>query len=538
LAALKKRSKRLPAPRSPEKATIVQDWLLWRSNVSPELFALRFGTHQYNYKQLQEMVSNISGLLRSWGIKKGDRVALLLNSSELYVMAIHALTRLGAVTIPLNVRQSSSELSWQISDCEPSLILYDSALADLKKDIDKKNGEKGSRIKIQWKSADELKESSIYHSEPMEGGTIDTSLLHSIIYTSGSTGTPKGVEITVSNLLWNAISFGIRHGAIASDRWLLAMPIFHVGGYTVIFRSVLHGSGIVLHPKFELTEVSRSIVQDGITLVSLVPTMLVGLLEKLLPDHLPSNLRLIFLGGSNVSRQLMHQIIERRLPVVLTYGMTESCSQIAISDPLRGEAYNYSYQVMFPTSVTVRKNAGEEGFATNRPGIVGEILLRGPTIFGGYWGKRRDALSVFKGGWFHTGDLGYIDSQGGIVVLGRENDMIISGGENIYPMEVESNLLEHEAIEDAIVFGKDDPKWGQRVEAILKVKEGFNRPSASELSLFLREKIGSYKIPKAYHFLASSSFSKTQSGKTKRSREIIEELLSKNLVHESRRDRN
>lgn len=435
-------------------------------------------------------------------------------------MVVHALTRIGAVIVPLNVRQSSSELLWQINDSKPSLVLYDELFSHVKEEI----GKKGS--KFHWKSLRELEETSRANKD-VEGGIIIGSVLHSIIYTSGSTGTPKGVMITASNLMWNAISFGMYHGALPSDRWLLVMPLFHVGGYTIIFRSVLHGSSIVVHSKFDAAAVSRSIDKDGITLVSLVPTMLENLLRARNGRSFPGNLRLIFLGGSHTPPSLMRQIERKKLPVLLTYGMTESCSQIAIStvrsDQRRSGQQN-SYHAMFSTVMAIRRfNADRKSWLTVSRGKVGRIVLRGPSIFSGYWGNHSTAL---EDGWFHTGDLGYMDSGGGIVVLGREKDMIISGGENIYPIEVESPLLEHSAIEEAIVIGKEDPKWGQRVEAVVKVKQGFDLPSASELTEFLRKKIGSYKIPKAYHFL--DAFPKTQSGKTKR--EAIIEIIEKGNV--------
>jgi O-succinylbenzoic acid--CoA ligase len=473
-----------------------------------------------NYGQLQEKVSALSGLLTKWGIRKGDRVTLLLNSSELYVMVVHALTRLGAVTVPLNVRQSPSELLHQIVDCDPTLILYDAVYDELRNSINEKNAASKKEILIHWKSSDELRENLI-HAKPVAGGSIDISLLQSIIYTSGSTGAPKGVEITGSNLLWSAISFGMRHGCVPSDRWLLSMPLFHVGGYAILFRSVLHGSGIVLHPKFDAGDLSRSLDQDEITLISLVPTMLESLLKvRLKSRHFPANLRIIFLGGSYTPPSLTREIIERKLPVAFTYGMTESCSQVAISSVHDlSDSLEFSYLGMYPTEVKIR-NA--------QAGKVGEILLRGPTISRGYWKNRKASLSALKGGWYHTGDMGYLDSQGGIIVLGRRADMIISGGENIYPAEIESHLLEHPAVEDAVAIGEEDPKWGERVEVLVQFKEGVDHPSALELSNFLRGRIGSYKIPKVYHFLSSSSsFSKIQNGKKLKTRESIRELIEK-----------
>jgi O-succinylbenzoic acid--CoA ligase len=469
-----------------------------------------------NFGELQDKVSKLSGFLFSLGIQQGDRIALILNPSDLYVMLVHALTRLRAVIVPLNVRQSASELLWQIKDCRPSLLVYDPSFADLRKSVDEKNEQTKEQILIRWKSSDELRE-NLDHGKKVEGGSMDISLLHTLMYTSGSTGTPKGVEITGSNLQWNALSFGLQYGSAPSDRWLLALPLFHIGGYAVLFRSVLLGSGIVLHPKFEAADLSRSLDQDGITLLSLVPTMLEALL-KVRPKSMqfPGSLRALFLGGSFAPPSLIGEILERKLPVVLTYGMTESCSQVA-GCRVHGPSTQQYYRAMYGTEIKIQN--GQRGKA-------GEILLRGPTISQGYRGKKRKAPL----GWFHTRDIGYIDSQKGLAVLGRKEDMIISGGENIYPVEIESRLLEHAAVEDAIVIGEEDPKWGQRVEAIVKFKEGVTRPSARELSEFLRRKLGSYKIPKVYHFLTSSSLPKTQSGKTRREREILLDLVEKEAV--------
>ncbi len=454
-------------------------------------------------------MSRVSALLVSWGIKRRERVCLLLNPSDVYVTVIHSLTRIGAVIVPLNVRQSPSELAWQINHCKPSLALYDSDLSNIKKRIE----EESEDGRFEWKCSSDLRGDTSLR--PIRGKMMVTSSLHSIIYTSGSTGTPKGVEITLSNLLWNAISFGVRHGTSPSDKWLLVMPLFHVGGYAIIFRSVLLGSGIVLHPRFEATSVSNSLDNDGITLTSLVPTMLKELLE-IHSRPFPGSLRLVFLGGAHPSSFLLAAIRKRGIPVVLAYGMTETCSQVAISSS--SQSGEPSYLAMFPNVIAIRNAHG----LVHRVRQVGEVIVRGPTICKGYWGNFRATSNAFKGEWFHTGDVGYLDADGGVIVLGRKEDMIISGGENIYPIEVESSLLEHEAIEDAVVIGRRDEEWGQRVEAVVKIKEGFRAPTQFELRGFLAKRIGGYKIPKAYHFWRL--FPKTQTGKTKREaiREIVE----------------
>lgn len=514
----------------------VDDWLGWRSAISPNRIALKCGSVRWTYEELNVRVGNLAELFLSWGIRKGDGVAILLHASELYVASVLALMRIGAVTVPLNVRLSPSELLLQLKDSRPSMVLYDEEppLSCLKRRISE-SPIAGGNERYRWRSSAELETGHSDRRGPRrreflvdeKRSMVTSSSLHSIIYTSGSAGMPKGVEITTSNLLWNAISVGLRTALSPEDRWLLVLPLYHVGGYTILFRSILHGSSIVLHPRFEASEVREALDNEGITLVSLVPTMLHQLFEAKGRRPFPSSLRLIFLGGSQPSPSLTRAIRKKNLPVFITYGMTETCSQVAVSD-LSSEN-GISYRPMFPTSFAIKKSGREKKSASKRE-VPGEILAKGPTIFRGYWRNRTMTKGAFEeGGWFRTGDVGLLDNNGEIIVLGRKEDMIKSGGEKIYPVEVESALLEHEAVDDAIVVGRDDRVWGQRVEAVVKVAQGSTPPSPAELTKFLRERIGSYKIPKKYHFWPS--IPKTSTGKTER--QAVRESLEREDVPEA-----
>lgn len=501
------------------------DWLMWRSAATPERLAVKWGNQQLTYAELQEEVSIVSGLMLAWGVNRGNRVCLLLNPSIFYVSLVHALTRIGAVIVPLNPRQSSSEILLQISDCTPKLVLYEESFTPLVKEIQRKASSlnKEKLVLTVFKNSEEFLDGNHHNDEKVRGGQIKAYSPHSIIYTSGSTGAPKGVVLTAWNLWSNAISFGNCYRTLTSDRWLLAMPLYHVGGYMIIFRSVILGSGIVIqHGKFDANTVSRSIDRDRVTLISLVPTMLESLL-KVRKQKFPKKFRFIFLGGSTAPPSLVQKVAMRKLPVVLVYGMTESCSMIAATrltslSSKNNQPKTISYHAMVPTQIKIRRRESKK-----RSGQVGRILIRGPTIFLGYW-KNND-VEPRRSAWFDTGDVGYEKPDGRIIVLGRENDMIITGGENVYPIEVESPLLTHKAIEDAVVIGRDDPRWGQRIEVVLKIKPNYDRPTRSELDTFLRKRIGSYKIPKAYHYL--STFAKTQDGKVKRA--AIAEIIEKRV---------
>jgi len=500
----------------------VPDWLRWRSGVSPEGLAVKVGALEWSYRELQEKVSALSAVVRARGIRRGDRVALLMPPSESYVALVHAVARLGAVAVPQSHRQSTPELLAQLRDSGPSLVVHDDALGAKAKELEVR--ERGRRPAARrWEPVSELMADSASSGlQPIVGDRLDAASPHAIVYTSGSSGAPKGVALTLSNLMWNAVSVGFRIGSSSEDRWLLCMPLFHVGGYTVLFRSVLHGSGIVLHPRFDATRVSRSLDNDGITLASFVPTMLGELLEARGGKPLNPRVRLIFLGGGQPSPQLVAAIRKRRFPVLLTYGMTETCSQVAVSDASTS-AEGPAYRSVFPSEVAVIRPGTKPRVVFAEPGEVGEVAVRGPTLFRGYWRKPALTKARFRGGWFLTGDLGVLQrsqgprrKSGGIAVLGRKEETIVSGGEKVFPAEVESALREHPAVKDAVVVGVDDARWGQMVVAVVETKAEFRGgpPSAEELSAFLGERVGRHKIPKQYRFWAA--LPRTPTGKTRR----------------------
>jgi o-succinylbenzoate---CoA ligase len=502
------------------------DWLRWRSEISPDSLALKVGEVEWSYGELHEMVGALAAGMRSLGVGRGDRLALLMSPSEQYVASIHAIARLGAVAVPLNHRHSTQELLLQLKDSAPSAVIHDDALGDRAEEL-KARGPKG-RARPRWELAAKLIESARGRMEPIPGRGADASSPHAIIYTSGSRGEPKGVKLTLSNFMWNAISVGLRIGVSPSDRWLLCLPLFHVGGYSIVFRSVLHGSGVVLHRRFDPKRVLLSLDNDRITLASFVPKMLADILEARGGTPFPSGLRAIFLGGGQPPARLLAAAKKRKLPVLLTYGMTETCSQVALSGTSSSPG-GPAYLPMFPSEVVVTKPGKGGGLELAGPGELGEVAVRGPTLFAGYWRKRALTKAVFRGRWFLTGDLGALQlgdgrrggSTDGIAILGRKEETIVTGGEKVIPGEVEAALREHPAVSDAVVVGVDDARWGQRVVAVVETREARSRgpPSSSEMRSFLRERLGVFKIPKQYVFC--TALPRTPDGKTQRGKVLL-----------------
>jgi O-succinylbenzoic acid--CoA ligase len=546
---------------------ILPDWLRWRSRVSPDALAIKSGSLVWSYRELHERVGALSAVLRVRGVTKRSRVAILMAPSQDYVALVHALARVGAVAVPLNHRQSIPELASQLKDAAPSLVVHDSA-------FDARSDELARYTKAhpggapRWDDVSDLV-TEAGSSDIIAGDRLDGSATHAIVYTSGSSGTPKGVELTLSNLMWNTISLGFRVGTLPQDRWLLSMPLFHVGGYAIIFRSVIQGSGIILHGGFDPRLVSASLDEDSVTLASFVPTMLLDLLEVRGDKPLDARVRAIFVGGGPPPLNLLTAVRERRLPALFTYGMTETCSQVAVSPSpsphLSGVAGAVAgasgavaaggpvYLSLFPST----NRAAKKGPRVAEEGEVGEVAVRGPTVFRGYWRNPASTRTRFEGGWFFTGDIGVRSKKsgapsffspssrgagGGVLILGRREEMIVTGGEKVFPGEVEAALREHPAIDDVVVVGVADARWGQRVVAVVEPKPGLEGgggggsssggrpPSSSELSAFLRGKIGRYKVPKEYFFWAA--LPRTPTGKPRRAE--VQRRLVERGDHEGR----
>jgi O-succinylbenzoic acid--CoA ligase len=331
---------------------------------------------------------------------------------------------------------------------------------------------------------------------------------HSIIYTSGTTGRPKGAILTYGNHWWSAVASALNLGLQAEDCWLACLPLFHVGGLAILLRGVIYGTRVIVHERFEPVLVNRLIDEHGVTIVSVVSTMLERMLAERGERPYPASLRCILLGGGPAPRRLLEAAAGLGAPVVQTYGLTEAASQVATLAP----------QDALSLSLSLGKlgSAGKPLMGTQiRIESDGEIVVRGPTVSPGYFGHppRSDP-------WLHTGDLGYLDEEGYLYVLDRRDDLIISGGENVYPAEVEATLLAHPAVQDAGVFGVPDAAWGSAVGAAVQLRPGAS-VGAEELIAFCRQDLAGFKVPKHLHFLPS--LPRTAAGKLLR-RALREQL--------------
>ncbi|WP_420632080.1 AMP-binding protein [Candidatus Leptofilum sp.] len=517
----------------------MQDWLSSRAQATPNKLALIIGTQHWRYGELNQMVNAVCARLQQEGIKSGDFVAVLLPNGLPYVCLIHALARLGAILVPLNTRLTPAELDWQIKHVNVRWLISD---VDLAKDA----GEwlmvtcKLLRVNQAWFEPTSL----IINHLPFN---IDH--YHSVVFTSGTYGKPKGVLLTFANHFWSATASAYRLGLHPNDIWLSVLPLYHVGGLAVLFRSCLYGTAVSLHARFNLEAINQDLDNNPITLISLVPTMLHRLLQS--RTHWPAGLRLILLGGAAATPELVqranalprsvnshqssvignqatdHQlpITDYRLPLVApTYGLTEAASQVATmlpTDAVRKPG-SVGKPLMF-TSVKIVDESDEE-----RPSNeIGEIVVSGPTVTAGYfqkktrdWRLEADPNLQSPVSTIHTGDLGYLDDDGDLFLVQRRSDLIVSGGENIYPAEVEAVLRQHSQVTEACVVGIPDAEWGQRVAAMVQV--GVEKAvTHQELITFCRDHLAGYKIPRQVELVTELPL--TASGKIGR-KQVAEQL--------------
>jgi O-succinylbenzoic acid--CoA ligase len=279
------------------------------------------------------------------------------------------------------------------------------------------------------------------------------------------------------------------------DRWLACMPLFHVGGLSILFRAVLYGNTVVVHERFDPAAANRAFDRDGVTRASLVATMLARILEDRGDRPAPPQLRCVLLGGGPAPASLIERARELGFPIAPTYGLTEAASQVATRVP--GDA-GAGLQPLFGTEVRV-VDAEDRDVPDGAPG---ELLVRGPTVMRGYVDRPAETAETLRGGWLHTGDVAVRAGDGSLRILERRGDLFISGGENVYPSEVEGVLLEHPAVAEAAVAAIPDADYGQRPAAWLVFRAGV-APDDEQLRAFCRKRLAGYKVPAAFHGVAA-----------------------------------
>ncbi len=435
----------------------LDDWLSQRSQSCPDRTALLADGAEMTYAELEAEATWVARRLAAHGVRRGSVAALTMHPRREQVVLMHALMKLGAELLPLGPRLTAEERAAIVAAEEPIIDLDDPGqLTQTEADM------------------------------PLLG-EHDMDAVCCRVLTSGSTGTPRPVPLSYGNFLWNAVGSAFNIGVEPTDRWLCCVPLSHIAGLGIVMRSVIYGTAAVVHDGFDVDRVGEALERDEISQVSLVATMLTRLLEAEVDLSGP---RAILVGGGPVPAEPLEEAIAKGATVVQTYGLTETCSQVTTLAP-----------------ADARRKLGSAGrplLTTHLRIQDGEILVQGPTVAPG---------SADADGWLHTGDLGHIDEDGFLYVSDRIDDMIVSGGENVIPAEVEEVLLRHPQVAEAAVIGREDPEWQQAVTAVV-VLESDAEVSPDELRRHCAASLAGFKVPKRVELV--SALPRTPSGKLMR----------------------
>ena len=433
---------------------ILDNWLAQRAQTCPDRVALIADGVELTYEALESEATRTARRLAARGVRRGASVAIARSAGVEYVTTIHALMKLGAVLHPLNPRLAPSELDRAIDQAAPALVIEESDHAT-------------------------MSEADL----PLLG-EHDLDAPHCRILTSGTSGSPRPVALTYGNHLWSAVGSAFNLGVDPGDRWLCCLPLYHVAGLQIVMRSVIYGTGAVVQDGFDVDAVAESFERDRVTLASLVTTQLVRLLEAGVDLSRP---RAILVGGGPVTIDVLEEAIGRGASVVQTYGLTETASQVTTLAPQ-----------------DARRKLGSAGrplLTTHLRITDGEICVQGPVVAPG---------CADEDGWLHTGDLGRIDDEGFLYVEDRLGDVIVSGGENVLPAEIEEVLLRHPDVADAAAVGRADAEWQEAVAAVVVLREGA-ATDAVALREHCAESLARYKVPKRFDFV--DELPRTPSGK-------------------------
>ncbi|MDF1509366.1 o-succinylbenzoate--CoA ligase [Robertmurraya sp. DFI.2.37] len=466
---------------------MIPNLIIKRATLTPNRVAIRFERQNYTYKELYELAYRKAGYLQKLGVEKGDYVACLLKSHLDTIVILVSLQLIGGVAVLLNNRLTADELMWQLNDSKADLLITEREFVEkisvVASQLDK--------LTIVWKETID----AIPFEEPAILEEIELQAVCTVMYTSGTTGNPKGVLQTYGNHWWSATGSALNLGIQEEDSWLCAVPLFHISGYSILMRSLIYGMKLVLHDSFQPDEVIKAIKDEKVTIMSVVTTMMTRLLDALGEEKLPTTFRCMLLGGGPAPLSVLEQCVERNIPIYQTYGMTETSSQIVTLAPEYSiEKLGSAGKPLFPSQLKIIAADGSEVGAYQS----GEIIVKGPNVTRGYLHREHEHEKYFLDGWFKTGDIGYLDKDGFLFVQDRRSDLIISGGENIYPAEIEGVITSHPQIEDAGVIGIADPKWGQVPVAFVLTKADLTEEEVKE---YCKGKVANYKLPKKIYFV-------------------------------------
>ncbi len=460
-------------------------WLSKRALRSPERRALTFEDQSWTYASFDARVAALAAALRAGGVGRGERVGYLGFNDPAFLFGLFAANRLGAVFVPLNFRLAGPELEYIINDAGVHTLL-----------VGDEHREPAESIRDRLCCRRYL-----FSDSPLGAGAVgpgagsgadDVAL---IMYTSGTTGRPKGAMLTNGNLWWNNVCALLTMDFSQDDVSLNSAPLFHIGGLNVTtLITLMKGAHLVLHKQFDPGAFLTDVAKYRVTTHFAVPAMLLFVSQH--PAFAGADLasiRNIVVGGAPVPESLLRLYMSRGILVLQGYGLTETSPMVTFLTP--EWALEKLGSAGKPPLLTDVRLTAADGSIVTEPRGRGEVCVRGPNVMAGYWQLPEATAVALEGGWLHTGDIGYFDEDGFLYICDRVKDMVISGGENVYPAEVENVLYRHPAIAEVAVIGLPDETWGEAVVAVVALKPGAEL-SLEALQAFAEPQLARYKIPR------------------------------------------
>lgn len=475
----------------------------------PHGIATICGERQQSYSQLHDRVARLAAGLHSIGVSQGDRVGILALNSDFYLEAMYAIYWVGAVVNPVNIRWSADEIAYALDDCQTRVLFVDDRFASLMPSLLTRSESLQTLI---FCGEGDLPDNMLAFDRlidqhpPIVDAMRSGDELAGIFYTGGTTGFPKGVMLSHSNLYTNALSAVIDNIASRSAIALHVAPMFHLADCVFLNAHLMTASTNVIVPQFDPQQTLQAIEDQGVTHILLVPTMIQILVDHPgLYNYNLQSLQSILYGASPISPAVLERAMAAfpQVGFIQAYGMTELSPVVATLSAYhhstKGRAKGDKLSSAGQANLISEVRIVDEQDRPVPTGVLGEIVARGPGMMLGYWNREEETETTLRGGWMHTGDGGYMDEQGFIFVVDRIKDMIVSGGENIYSLEVEAALDKHPAVTMSAVVGIPSEEWGEMVHAAVVFKPG-QSCSREELSAHCKQLIASYKVPRSYSF--------------------------------------
>jgi len=505
----------------------IGDWISKWSLLQPQKTALISEDRPYTYLEVNQRTNQLCHFLLNMDVLKGDRVAVLLHNCHQYLEIYFALSKIGSILVPLNWRLAGPELEFILKDSGCRMLIFEPELEEVVATIRPNlNLSDGSYMTIgeprpDWSIDYERSISKQPTQEPLNNGPVGGEDPHIIMYTSGTTGIPKGAVLSHRKTFFNVLNADIIYNLSSKDIMIISRPMFHSGGLLVEASPFLYKGGtIIIQKRFRPPEILETIQKYRVTILELPATVYQFILQEC--DFSKYDLRSIrcyFTGGERIPVSLLKEYLKRGMALSQIFGQTEASTITFLSAEIADKKIGSVGLPVFHGEVRIVDKSGK----SVEPGEVGEIIIRGPTLMSGYWNHPDLTAETIRDGWLYTGDLAKKDEEGYFYIVDREKDMYISGGENVYPAEIEKVFFNHPKIFDVGVIGVPDERWGEVGKAYLVLKLGESMTEEEALR-FLRGKVGKYKIPKYVKFVGE--LPKTASGK-------IQKFLLKEWHHKA-----